>query len=404
MTANRVPTREASLLAGVRVLAFTHWLQGPAACQYLADLGADVIKVEPLSGSAERAVMGPGPGPADASSLFVAGNRNTRSLCIDLKSKHGAQLVHRLVRTHDVVIENYRPGVLDKLGLGYEQLKLENESLIFASATGYGPRGPLASMPGQDLLAQSVSGLTAASGARPTPVGAAVVDQHGATLLALSVLAAVVRRSHTGEGTKIEASLLNAALDLQMEALTFFMNSDAKWSSVGKRHENLATWYHQAPYGVYETLDGWLTVSMGPLETLCAALPEVGDLTGLDPMRDRDEVTRRVTSALTVLSSDEAQARLRAAGVWHAPVLDYDEVLASEQVETNGIIGAVGDDDWRASVIHHPVMYDGALPAVRTPPPHCGQHTREILRESGLDDDELEALISKGVVQEGKTR
>ncbi|MGV9796956.1 CaiB/BaiF CoA transferase family protein [Mycobacterium sp. NPDC003449] len=399
-----VPTRPAGLLEGVKVLAFTHWLQGPAACQYLADLGADVIKVEPLSGSAERAVMGPGPGPADASSLFVAGNRNTRSISVDLKSPHGTDLVRRLARTYDVVIENYRPGVLDKLGLGYQQLKHDNESVIFASATGYGPRGPLSSMPGQDLLAQSVSGLTAASGPRPTPGGAALVDQHGATLLALSVLAAVVKRTRTGEGTKIEASLLNAALDLQMEALTFFMNSGSKWSDVGTRHENLGTWYHQAPYGVYETRDGWLTISMGPLENLRTALPEIGDLTGLDPMADRDEVARRVTEAVAALTADQAQERLRAAGVWHAPVLDYDDVLASEQVHINGIIGHAGTDDWDASVVHHPVMYDGALPAVRTPPPYCGQHTREILRENGFHDDEVAALIDDGVVcdrQEG---
>jgi crotonobetainyl-CoA:carnitine CoA-transferase CaiB-like acyl-CoA transferase len=404
MTEDVVPTRDTPLLAGVKVLAFTHWLQGPAACQYLADLGADVIKVEPLTGSAERTVMGPGPGPAQASSLFVAGNRNTRSICVDLKSTRGAELIRRLVQTYDIVIENYRPGVLDKLGVGYETLKQHNGSLIFASATGYGPRGPLAKMPGQDVLAQSLSGLSAASGGRPTPAGAAVIDQHGATLLALSVLAAVIRRSQTGEGTKIEASLLNAALDLQMEALTFFMNSGSKWADVGPRDTNLGTWYHQAPYGVYETRDGWLTVSMGPLQTLANALPELDDVVGLHPMRDRDEIAHRVAEVLSGLSTDEARDRLAAAGVWHAPVLDYDEVIGSEQVHLNGIIGEVGDGAWQASVVHHPVMYDGAIPAVRTPPPHCGQHTRDVLRECGIAEDELTTLLSDGVVREGTTK
>lgn len=399
-----VPTRDTSLLAGVKVLAFTHWLQGPAACQYLADLGADVIKVEPLQGSAERGVMGPGPGPDNASALFVAGNRNTRSICVDLKSSRGAAVIHRLVQTHDVVIENYRPGILDKLGVGYEELKRHNGALIFASATGYGSQGPLASMPGQDLLAQSLSGLSAASGARPTPAGAAIIDQHSATLLAMSVLAAVVRRSRTGEGTKIEASLLNAALDLQMEALTFFMNSGTKWSEVGERDVHLGTWYHQAPYGVYETKDSWLTVSMGPLAAISAALPELGDLTHLDPMKDRDDIAARVAEVMGGLTSDEAQQRLADAGVWHAPVLDYDDVLASEQVRCNGIIGEVGDGQWNAAVVHHPVMYDGALPAVRSAPPHCGQNTREVLHESGFAEDELESLLTGGVVREGSVQ
>ena len=402
MSESVVPTRPTALLSGVKVLAFSHWLQGPAACQYLADLGADVIKVEPLTGSAERTVMGPGPGPDGASSFFVAGNRNTRSICVDLKSRQGIELVRRLVRTYDVVIENYRPGVLDKLGVGYDDLKTCADGLIFASATGYGPHGPLSSMPGQDLLAQSLSGLSASAGPRPTPAGAAIVDQHGATLLALSVLAAIVNRSNTGEGVKIEASLLNAALDLQMEALTFFMNSGNKWSEVGPRADNLATWYHQAPYGVYETRDGkWLTVSMGPLETLCAALPELGDLDAFHPVGDRDDIARALAAVILTMTSDEAQRRLAASGVWHAPVLDYDEVLSSEQVQTNGIIGRVGADDWDAAVVHHPVMYDGALPAVRTAPPRCGQHTREILRAAGLDDGAVAELFDSGVVRDG---
>ncbi|MET0702156.1 MAG: CaiB/BaiF CoA-transferase family protein [Mycobacterium sp.] len=397
-----VPTRAASLLDGVKVLAFTHWLQGPAACQYLADLGADVVKVEPMQGSAERTVMGPGPGPDQASALFVAGNRNTRSICVDLKSPNGKAVVHRLVRTYDVVIENYRPGVLDKLGVGYDALKQHNDALIYASATGYGSRGPWASMPGQDLLAQSLSGLSASSGARPTPAGAAVIDQHSATLLALSVLAAVVRRSTSGEGTQIEASLLNAALDLQMEALTFFMNSESKWSEVGERNANLGTWYHQAPYGVYQTLDGWLTVSIAPLATLCAALPELGDdIAALDPRTNRDDIAARVALVMRGLTINDAGQRLTNAGVWHAPVLDYDQMLASEQVKHNGIIGEVGDDRWNAAVVHHPVMYDGALPAVRTPPPHCGQNTREVLLQTGFSDDELETLLAAGAVREG---
>jgi crotonobetainyl-CoA:carnitine CoA-transferase CaiB-like acyl-CoA transferase len=394
----QVAARPISLLDGVKVLAFTHWLQGPAACQYLADLGADVVKVEPLTGSAERTVMGPGPGPGNASALFVAGNRNTRSVAVDLKSPSGREVVHELAQVYDVVVENYRPGVLDKLGVGYESLRAGNPALIFASATGYGPQGPLVSLPGQDLLAQSLSGFTAAAGHRPTPAGAAVIDQHGATLLALSVLAAVVQRSRTGQGCKIEASLLNAALDLQMEALTFYLNSGRPWSEAGHRDTNLGTWYHQAPYGVYEVADGWISISITPLATLSRALPEMGEIASLHPMRDRDEIARRVAAVLAPLSAAEAQRRLGEAGIWHAPVLDYDEVFDSEQVKANGIIGQVDGADWNASVVRHPVMYDGALPAVRSAPPRLGEHTRDVLLEIGLPGERVDTLIREGAV------
>jgi crotonobetainyl-CoA:carnitine CoA-transferase CaiB-like acyl-CoA transferase len=394
----QVPARPTALLDGVKVLAFTHWLQGPAACQYLADLGADVVKVEPITGSAERTVMGPGPGPDDASALFVAGNRNTRSFAVDLKSEGGRAVVHQLAQVYDVVIENYRPGVLDKLGVGYENLHASNPAVIFASATGYGPRGPLASMPGQDLLAQSLSGFTAAAGHRPTPAGAAVIDQHGATLLALSVLAAIVQRSRTGQGCKIEASLLNAALDLQMEALTFYLNAGQSWTDAGNRDANLGTWYHQAPYGVYQVADGWISISITALETLVAALPEIGDLASLHPMRDRDEIARRLADVLAPLTSAEARRRLGDAGIWHAPVLDYDEMLDSEQVRANGIIGQVEGAEWKASVVHHPVMYDGALPAVRSAPPRLGEHTRDVLLEIGVSQEHIGELIHQGAV------
>jgi crotonobetainyl-CoA:carnitine CoA-transferase CaiB-like acyl-CoA transferase len=397
-TTEHVPARPTSLLQGVKVLAFTHWLQGPAACQYLADLGADVVKVEPITGSAERTVMGPGPGPGGASALFVAGNRNTRSVAVDLKSDAGRAVVHQLAKEYDVVVENYRPGVLDKLGVGYESLHAANPAVIFASATGYGPRGPLASMPGQDLLAQSLSGMSAAAGHRPTPAGAAIVDQHGATLLALSVLAAIVQRTRTGEGCKIEASLLNAALDLQMEALTFYLNSGTTWPEAGERDVNLGTWYHQAPYGVYEVADGWITISITSLETLSKALPEVGELSSLHPMRDRDEIARRLAAVLVVLTTAEAQRRLGEAGIWYAPVLDYDEVLESEQIKINGIIGRVEGAEWNASVVRHPVMYDGALPAVRSAPPRLGEHTSEVLLEIGLPEERVETLIREGAV------
>jgi crotonobetainyl-CoA:carnitine CoA-transferase CaiB-like acyl-CoA transferase len=207
----------------MRVVSFCHYLQGPACSQYLADMGADVVKVEPLKGAFERHWSGGRSYVNGVSAFSLAVNRNKRSIALDLKSPEGLEIARDLARRADVVVENYRPGVLDRLGLGYRDIKAINPAVIYASASGLGPTGPAASRPGQDLLMQARSGLIAATGGGedgPSVVGAAVVDQHGGALLAMGILGAFVRRLQTGKGTRIESSLFAAAIDLQVEALT----------------------------------------------------------------------------------------------------------------------------------------------------------------------------------------
>jgi crotonobetainyl-CoA:carnitine CoA-transferase CaiB-like acyl-CoA transferase len=391
------------LLAGVRILAFCHWLQGPAASQYLADLGADVIKIEPIGGAAERKVLGPGRGPDGASSLFVSGNRNQRSIALDLKSADGRALVMSLLQEYDIVIENFRPGVMDKLGLGYEDLRRVSPAVIYASATGYGSSGPMADKPGQDLLAQALTGLVAASGERPTAAGAAVIDQHGAALLAMAVLAAVTRRSRNGQGCLVEASLFNAGIDLQMEALTFYLNREGgAFDDVLARRGELGTWYHPAPYGIYDVADGHVAVSLVDKSLLQVALPGVLDaLTLLDPVTDRDAFAAAVADALRPLSRGEVEEVLSAAGVWCAPVLTYEDVEHHPQVVHNGLIEQVGDNDWQARVVKHPVRYDGEVPPVTRNPPRIGEHTAEILEQLGYGPERIEELVAAGVVRRG---
>ncbi|NIO41757.1 MAG: CoA transferase, partial [Burkholderiales bacterium] len=205
-------------LKGIKVVSFNHFLMGPAAMQVLGDLGADVIAVEPVGGAFQRQWGGANRKVDGESLLFLCANRNKRSMALDLKSESGVEIARKLVMSADVVAENFRPGVMDRLGLGYEDIKAENPQIIYASASGYGPAGPYVNRPGQDMLLQAISGLAAVSGdyedgARP--VGVSAVDHHGAMILAMSVLAALINRSRTGEGCRVDVNLLSSAIDLQ---------------------------------------------------------------------------------------------------------------------------------------------------------------------------------------------
>ena len=244
--------------------------------QALGDLGADVISVEGSDGAWQRHWAGGDILHDGQSALHLCANRNKRSVAIDLKSAKGREIALRLVDTADVVAENFRPGVMEKLGLGYEALKARKPSLIYASASGYGPDGPYVEKPGQDLLAQALFGMMAITGQAatgPRPAGASVIDHHGAALFALGIVAAIVRRQRTGQGCRVDASLMQSALDLQAELLVAWINAPVKPPGP-QAFRHVAGWYFAAPYGVYATSDGHLAISLSPLAVLAEALDE----------------------------------------------------------------------------------------------------------------------------------
>src|SRR5215471_1319677 len=281
------------LLAGIRVVSFNHFLLGPMGVQMLADLGADVIAIETPDGAWQRHWSSGNIWPDGQSVVHLATNRNKRSVALDLRSAKGRELALRLVGRADVVAENFRPGVMEKLGLGYGQLKERHPSLIYASATGYGPDGPYAERPGQDLLAQALFGLMAITGqpaTGPRPVGVSAVDHHGAALFAMGILAALVRRTRTGQGCRVDASLLQAALDLQGESLVGWLNAAEKPSVEAPRH--IGGWYYAAPYGVYATADGHLALSLSPLAKVGEAIgePRLGAFSERDAWDRREEI------------------------------------------------------------------------------------------------------------------
>ncbi len=393
------------MLSGIRVISLCHYLQGPAAAQYLADMGADVVKVEPIGGAYERRWSGARVFIGDVSGFYVCANKNKRSICIDLKSAEGKAALLRLVEGADVVMENFRPGTLDRLGLGYDTLKQAKPDIIFASASGYGADGPYAELPGQDLLIQARTGLVNATagqqpGILPAPAGGAVVDQHGAALFALGIVGAVVRKLKTGKGTRVESSLFNAGIDLQQEGITNYLNG-GKTPEVFNRERHLATWLHEGPYGIYETSDRkHIAMSLNPLASLDKAIgpSELSSQEGLDAYVERDRVATDVADRLSKLTLAEAQAGLDANKIWYAPVKNYSDLKTDPQVLHNEMLRNVQINGRDAVVVSHPNRYDGKVPGLRYLAEQPGQDTLSILLQAGFTEAEINHLKQQGSV------
>lgn len=385
------------MLDGIRVVSFTHFLQGPSATQLLADLGARVVKVEPPGGAFERSWSGPGAYLNGESVFFLLGNRNVESLVVDLKDPAWLKVVTRLVDDADVLIESFRPGVMDRLGLGWNRLRERNSRLVYCSLSGYGSDGPYRDRPGQDVLLQSMSGIAAATGTAagpPTPVGTSVVDQHGAVLGAFGILAALHGRERTGRGVRVESNLLSAALDLQVEPLSYFLNGFQ-----GRRSESgISSPYYKAPYGVFSTADGYLTLSLNALALLGEIFDDDWFLTvGEDNSYDRrEDVNDRVAKHMLQRSTAEWSAVFTAAKVWFAPVNTYADVIDDPQVRHNeSVIEIEHPRAGSVKILAHPVLYDGQRPGVRTLPPDLGAANEAVLDELGYDAAEIAALQAK---------
>lgn len=393
------------LLAGMKVVSFCHFLQGPAAMQYLGDMGADIVKIEPLGGAYERHWAGAGRAKTGGvSAFYLCANRNARSIAIDLKHPEAWEIVRRLVAQSHVVAENFRPGTLDRLGLGYEALRADKSDLIFASASGFGATGPYAGRPGQDLLVQAMSGLVAATGGaarRPTAVGCAAVDQHGGALFALGIVGAYAKWLRTGEGSHVEASLLGAGIDLQTESLVTYFAS-GRGEAALERGENLATWFHEAPYGVYRIADGFIAISLNPLEKLARSLGSeaIAAFAGTDAYAERDAVSATVAEAVRGRTFAELSEAFDAEQMWYARVDGFDDLVENPQVRHNGTFRDVAVNGETVRLVNHPNRYDGrVLPEHATFALEEGAHTRELLEEAGYDNAQIEALVRERVVR-----
>jgi len=385
-------TRPLRTLEGVRIAAFTQFLLGPAAVQHLADLGADVVKVEAPAGAWERHWAGAETFRNGVSTFFMLANRNQRSLVLDLKSELGREAALRLIKKSEVVVANFRPGAMERLGLGYEAARKVRPDIIYATASGYGSDSPFRDLPGQDLLIQGLSGvawLTGREGQDPVVVGAAVVDQHGGALLAMGILAALFHRERTGEGQQLEVAMVQAAFDLMVEPVVYAANG----AKLERPSEAIADTFHSAPYGIYRTADGHAVISMTPVKTLVDALGEP-PLTGLDDpsiaFSKRDEIRSALGPLVARHSTADLVERLRAQHIWCAPVQTIDQALADPAVRhLDPFLEMEHPRAGKVKALRHPVRYGAGEPELRRLPPEVGEQSDEILRELGFSDDEV---------------
>lgn len=378
-------------LEGLVVLDMSQFLSGPYCSLRLMDLGARVIKIErPDGGDLSRRLYLSDTEIGGDSTIFHAINRAKESLAIDLKDEADLAALRKLIGKADVLIQNFRPGVIQRLGLDYEAVSKINPRLVYASISGYGEEGPWVKRPGQDLLAQSRSGLmwlNGDEGQGPVPFGLAVGDMLAGAAAAQGILAALVRRGVKGTGSHVETSLLEALVDFQFEVLTTYLNDGRR---LPKRSEfRSAHAYLAAPYGVYAAKDGYLAIAMTPI-------PRLADLLGLDalaPYRDdpsswftqRDAIKAIIAARIAAKTVNEWLAILEPADVWCAKVLDWDELVESDGFKTLDMLQTVTRDDGVSILTtRSPLRVDGKRPAVTSAAPRIGEHSAAIRKEFGL--------------------
>lgn len=388
----------------MRVLELTQVMAGPFCCQVLADMGADVVKVEPPgTGDQTRRSLGFFMKGEDTAA-FLAVNRNKRSVALDLKDQAHREVFHRLVRSADVLVENYRPGVAAKLGADYETLEPLNPRLIYASISGFGQTGPYAMRPGYDLIAQGLSGVmsvTGEPGGEPVKCGIPIGDLSSGLFCAIGVLSAYIARERTGRGQRIDTSLFEGAL-----ALSIWETAEL-WAT-GRIPEPLGSAHRlTAPYQALRTRDGHITVG-GNNQRLWARLCKAIGRESLadDPrfatndarMEHRHELVAELESALVGRDTDEWLETLVEAGVPVGPIHDYRQVLEDPHTRARDMVVELDHPvEGTIQTLGIPVKLSETPGQIRRPPPLLGEHTEEVLREAGVSPREIAALRSTAV-------
>ena len=382
-------------LEGLLVIDFSQFLSGPSASLRLADMGARVIKIErPGAGDLCRQLYISNLCLDGDSTLFHSINRNKQSFAADLKNPADLAQIRTLLTHADVMIQNFRPGVIEKIGLGYEAVRAINSRIVYGEITGYGNDGPWRTKPGQDLLVQSLSGLPYLNGDAsqpPVPFGLAVADMMAGAHLVQGLLATLVRRGITGLGGKVEVSLLESILDLQFEVLTTYLNDGGK--SPQRSAVNNAHAYLGAPYGIYATADGYLALAMGSILRLGELLACPALLTYTDPAQlfdQRDEIKSILVHHLKVHPTQHWLDILEPADIWCADVLTWDRLFAHEAFQTLNMVQTIDHRPGTTAAMRTtrcPIRIDGELLTSPIPAPRIGEHNHQIAEEFHLHTD-----------------
>jgi glutaryl-CoA transferase len=390
------------MLQGIRVLDLSRVIAGPYCTMLLADLGADVIKLErPGRGDDLRAVRGSG----GMNAQFAAINRNKRSIAVDLQHPEGAALALRLAGGVDVLVENFLPGSMERFGLGYEAIRAANPAVVYASITGFGQSGPYARRPTYNTIAQGVSGIMAITGhpgGPPTRLGGTVTDFAAATLAFGAISAALVHRFRTGQGQYLDLNLLAATLGLLPDIVAQYLDSGVAPGRVGNRNA------HLAPAEAYRTGDGYLiAVVMNPdqWERFCGVL---GDealrtdprfVTNADRLANRAELAERIEASLATAATSEWVARFEAAAIACGPIHEFDQVFEDPQVRHLGLATEMEQPGYgRVGMLDFPFKASARPAAAHRPAPRLGQHTADVLAELGLEPAEIERLATVGAI------
>ena len=371
-------------LEGLTVLEFSQYLSGPSAALRLADLGARVIKIEkPNGGDAGRKLAIKNLWADDSSLLFHTINRNKESFTADLKNADDIVVIKKLIKKADVLIHNFRPGVMDKLGLGYTTAKEINPKIIYAKISGYGKEGPWKAKPGQDLLLQSMTGLAYTTGNGdngPVPFGIAIGDILCGAQLVQGIIAALIRRQKTGAGALIEVSLMESLLDFQFELFTtYFTNSKQPQRSISNNGNPLLS----APYGLYKTTDGYIALAMMDIHELadaidCAALK---DFSKEEVFAKRDEIKNLLAECLIKHTSAHWIEQLHESGLWAIEVFDWEQMMEHDAYKVLEIEQQLNVGDKKIITTRCPIRINGERLYADKAAPKLGEHKGKIMAE-----------------------
>jgi CoA:oxalate CoA-transferase len=372
-------------LNGLVVLEFSQYLSGPSAGLRLADLGARVIKIErPNGGDAGRKLAIKNLWLGDDSLLFHTINRNKESFTADLKNTEDIAVVKKLIAKVDVLIHNFRPGIMDKIGLNYEKVQQINPRIVYGEISGYGKKGPWKNKPGQDLLLQSLTGLAHTTGNvndAPVPFGLSIADTLCGAQLVQGILGALIRRQKTKKGALIEVSLMESLLDFQFELLTTYFNSkqEIKRSAISNGNPLLG-----APYGIYETAGGYIAIAMMDIQTLANVIGcnELLDYTQEHAFANRDDIKTILTSHLKQHEAKYWLAKLQAHDLWAMEVLDWNMMLETEAYKVLEMEQSMKTNDGQSVITTRcPIRINGEKLLSSKPAPLLGQQNKKVYED-----------------------